>query len=698
MINNAFIKFSGIIVMTGILVMTGIPFAAGIDLDSLKLAVINQKDSREKVDNLYTIARTYYYSRILDSLQKYADDVFILASEIDYREKMVDALFLKSNVQESRGELNHAYATISQYLEIAGTLDDKIRLARGNYAFARIINMQGQKDLATRYLKENIKLGAELSDTLLLLASLNELGNIYQDLNVLDSAVHYYLESARLCENSSREAHLGRIYNNLGKTFTRLKQYPEAKAYLISSLEFNRAREDNETVFTNLLNLGYIYLFQVKPDSALIYFDQAAELSSIYPDTSLFRADLYNSYAETYELLEKYNLALEYLQKAYKIYVLENYPDGMAVTLVNMGNIYTNLKQFSQAEEVIDSSYRVSKRAGSKINQKGALWAMADNYYKTGNYKSAYDYYVRFHTIYDTILEAERTSKINELNIRYNKEKLDKENLELKNRNLEMELDLRKKSYQSNVYLFTGLVLVIIAILLALYFRQRSIISKQRIRQLEEEKKLLGARLLLEGQEQERKRIATELHDGLGVLLSATKMQFSSLRLSLPENKELLDRAMQLLEQASGDVRKISHNMMPGLLTKMGLYDAVEDLFENIHDKESLQTKVEIPQDLKRPKENTEIMLYRIIQEWVNNTLKHSGAKNIHISMHLQNEQLWIEYEDDGAGFDVEEILGSEKKSMGIKSIQSRVDFLNGTLQLNSAPGKGVQYRLRIPV
>jgi two-component system, NarL family, sensor kinase len=94
----------------------------------------------------------------------------------------------------------------------------------------------------------------------------------------------------------------------------------------------------------------------------------------------------------------------------------------------------------------------------------------------------------------------------------------------------------------------------------------------------------MAAKLLVEGQEEERKRIATELHDGIGVLLSATRMQFSVLEEKSPENKDLINRASKMLEQASGDVRKISHNMMPGLLTKLGFLEAAEDLFERISD------------------------------------------------------------------------------------------------------------------
>ncbi len=186
------------------------------------------------------------------------------------------------------------------------------------------------------------------------------------------------------------------------------------------------------------------------------------------------------------------------------------------------------------------------------------------------------------------------------------------------------------------------------------------------------------------------------MHDGLGVLLSTAKMQFTAIKDQAPENRSLIQRAVKLLEQATGDVRKISHNMMPGLLTKFGLYDAVEELFEQLADTKELSVDVEIHGDKKRLPENTEIMLYRIIQELVNNTLKHAKASNVAIQIIVLSQQLSIDYSDDGVGFDIEETL--VRKSVGLTSINSRVNFLNGNIDIQSKPGKGVQFHITIPL
>jgi signal transduction histidine kinase len=199
----------------------------------------------------------------------------------------------------------------------------------------------------------------------------------------------------------------------------------------------------------------------------------------------------------------------------------------------------------------------------------------------------------------------------------------------------------------------------------------------------------------VEGEERERKRVAMELHDNLGVLLSATKMQFSEIHDRDPANKELIEKANKYLEQASTDVRKISHNLMPGLLTKLGLFEALEEMFENLGESNKLEAFFEVVGPRDRLPENKEIMVYRIIQEIVNNTLKHSGADSIDMTMVVQPEELNISYSDNGKGFDVEKVL--KKKTMGMQNIQSRVNFMDGMMSIDSN-GSGAVFRICIPL
>ena len=206
----------------------------------------------------------------------------------------------------------------------------------------------------------------------------------------------------------------------------------------------------------------------------------------------------------------------------------------------------------------------------------------------------------------------------------------------------------------------------------------------------------MAARFLVEGQEQERKRVALELHDNLGVLLSVTKMQFTAIRDKSPDNEALINKATKFLEQASSDVRKISHNLMPGLLTKLGLFEALEDFFETLDEANDIDAKIGVVGPKERLPENTEIMIYRMVQEMVNNTIKHANADKIDLTLIIHPDEMDISYSDNGKGFDVKEILS--QKTMGIQSIRSRVKFLDGTIKIDSSQGNGTVYRICIPL
>jgi len=213
---------------------------------------------------------------------------------------------------------------------------------------------------------------------------------------------------------------------------------------------------------------------------------------------------------------------------------------------------------------------------------------------------------------------------------------------------------------------------------------------------LEKDKKLISVQFLMEGQEEERKRIAKELHDGIGVLLSTAKMQFTSIDGVSPSSLPKINNATKLLEMASSEVRKITHNMMPGLLSKYGFFEAVDDLVDQINDAGTIKATMNIVGDDQRFSENKEFMLYRIAQEMINNSIKHAKASKIKIHVELSDNKLKLKYSDDGIGFVASEKIN--QKSIGLTSLNSRANYLGGDLKLNTAPGKGTKYELTVSI
>jgi signal transduction histidine kinase len=506
-----------------------------------------------------------------------------------------------------------------------------------------------------------------------------------------------YIQLIGIAERKGYESTLGMGYVNLGILYQDYNELDKAYPYLTQSIPINEKYRPDLVALAHM-NVGLINYEKGILDSALFYFRKALGMYvSLKEKNSI--ADVYNNIGNAYYDAHNLDSAYYYFKQAKDLYKQLSYWYTYAQVNNNMALVFMDREIYDKALQLLDTSLYYAE----KTHNTELLSVIYKNKYTIYNsqhdYRRALENYLLHDSLQDLIYSLDKEKVIADLEMRYQDEKKQAQILALEKINLQKDLALEKRTRQKNIFLFTGLAIILLIAFAFLYFTLRAkkdrIIAQQRIRQLEEEKKLLAARSLVEGQEEERKRIARELHDGLGVLLSTTKMQFSAIRDKLPENQALIERAVKLLEQASSDVRKISHNMMPGLLTKLGLFEAVADLFEKVSETESITVRADIPEDAERLPENQEIMIYRIIQELVNNTLKHAQARTIEIQMQVLPGRLDIIYTDDGKGFNMEEKAGS--KSIGLQSIQSRVNFLNGTMQLYSEPGKGVSYKLDIP-
>jgi signal transduction histidine kinase len=208
--------------------------------------------------------------------------------------------------------------------------------------------------------------------------------------------------------------------------------------------------------------------------------------------------------------------------------------------------------------------------------------------------------------------------------------------------------------------------------------------------------KMQQANLLVEitTLENERRRIVSDLHDELGPLLSVVKFQVSSLETQHQDDIELIEKANDNLDTILERIRGICNELMPQVLIRKGLIMAVQEYVHELDERSPMKVKfnyapVTIPQ-------KAEIHLYRIIQEIVNNAVKHSGADALTIGLSATNEKLIIKIVDNGKGFNTEKIK-NESTGFGLKNLLSRVDILKGDLYLASEPGKGTNYTIEIP-
>ena len=197
-------------------------------------------------------------------------------------------------------------------------------------------------------------------------------------------------------------------------------------------------------------------------------------------------------------------------------------------------------------------------------------------------------------------------------------------------------------------------------------------------------------------QENERRRIANDLHDSIGPMLSSVKLNINSIEVKDSVDEEIVQKAGRHLDDIIKNMRQISHNLLPNTLERKGLIEALKEFTDSINDSKHIKIHLQLVHELSIGKEK-EIHLFRIIQEIVQNTLKHAKAKNLQIGIGQENEHVLILTMDDGVGFDTENAKG-KSTGLGMKSLETRTEILNGKLVLESKPGKGTNYFIKIPI
>lgn len=247
-----------------------------------------------------------------------------------------------------------------------------------------------------------------------------------------------------------------------------------------------------------------------------------------------------------------------------------------------------------------------------------------------------------------------------------------------------------------------AIVIAVFMVLFVAYYNKKQ--SEQKI-ELQAKEVELQQRLLLnslEVQEAEQKRIARDLHDEVGALLSVTKMSFNGLGRKIKDDSlsEDLLKSKKLLEDSIATVRRISKELIPSSLENFGLVAAIEDFLNRVKQSTDLSINFEtnFREDAHLTK-NQELMLYRIVQELTNNAVKHSGATQLEVSLsHIPEEQIKLIFFDNGSGFNIQEVSEKSDGGLGLRNIESRVKVINGSLTTISNSEIGSRFNIVIPL
>lgn len=247
--------------------------------------------------------------------------------------------------------------------------------------------------------------------------------------------------------------------------------------------------------------------------------------------------------------------------------------------------------------------------------------------------------------------------------------------------------------------------LMVFIFLFVILYQRRNTIHKNALYKIEIEKQQALLQAIINTQENERKHFAQELHDSVGQMLSAIKLNLSNLKKQGAKSGEeedtfsvLIDRTMKLTADSIHEVRNISHGLRPGVLDDFGISEALQDLADKVSKGISIRLSVKSNVERNALDKETELAVYRIAQELLNNTIKYAGATEASVRLQLEKGIIVFSYMDNGHGFNLEAVRKSRKAGLGIRNIESRVKMLNGRLDYQSSAGQGVKVNINIPL
>jgi len=493
---------------------------------------------------------------------------------------------------------------------------------------------------------------------------------------------------------------VGEIYNKSNNHKRALSSYKEA-LFLLNKRALDRSRIEvqNTVDFAKIyLKLATSFYKNSNKDSATYYLEKTEALSDINPEIKIEKAQAYSNLSGIYQLDSLFDKALVYAKKAIKLNRETNNQISEAAATSNLGSIYLSQEQFLLAKETYFKGIKLLENK----NSRDAIRIKADLYYNLAwalrnlkEYK-AYDFQELSYEIEDKIRDKEYRKMIAIIAAENDVKVVKKE-------------EENKRLRQSNTFwafIIVG-VIIILSLLywlslyqlkqknLGLKLAQTQLIQSQRLEKLksESQKRVLNA--TIDGKESERKDIAETLHDSVSALLSsanlhliATKSQFKG---KVPIE---IDKTQSIIAEASIKIRDLSHTLVSSVLLKFGLNYALKDMASK-YSNSVLDIDLDA-YDLRRYDQNFEIKIYNIIQELVNNVLKHSKAENTFMKLYEKDAKICFQISDDGVGFDKTKL--TDKDGLGLNQIEARIQMMNGVFIIESAIGEGTFVSVKLPI
>ncbi|HSC53396.1 MAG TPA: sensor histidine kinase [Phnomibacter sp.] len=524
-------------------------------------------------------------------------------------------------------------------------------------------------------------------------------GNLYYNIGEFETAMQDYFEAEKYFKQTAHKS-IASVYTGIANCFMGIDNHPKALEFSHKAVSAAESLGDNRLLATNLMNLATEYMNVNDYERADSLLKIAWPLVDKLQNSKSFFVYYYNKGdVEAYHKKDTAK-ALQYYQRSLD-YATENEDiSQQGRALEALIDFQLEIKQ-AAAKPNIDKLYAIAVENEYRDLKASAYGYYADWYSNAGEYKKAFEWQKKEKELGDSLRSDEIREKTSMMEVRFRVNQKEQEIAQLKAKQEIQQLTIRQKSIANYILIGGALAVVIISLLGYRSYRHKQKFQQAKIDEFETEKQLMVTEAMLKGEEQERARLAKDLHDGLGGMLSGIKFSLSNMKGNLimtPENALAFERSVDMLDSSIKEMRHVAHNMMPEVLLKYGLDTALADFCNEIKSSgviaisyQSIHLK-----DLNLP-QTTAIAVYRIVQELVANAMKHAAAESLLVqaAWEAATNKITLTIEDDGKGFDAASLQAAA--GIGWKNIYNRVEFLKGNIHIDSKPGTGTSVLIEVP-
>jgi Signal transduction histidine kinase len=595
----------------------------------------------------------------------------------NYRFKSADsALIFGQHALQLAQQLNFAKGIAQAYNDMAIIYIDKANFRS-----------------ATNYLNEAMKIRSQLKDSAGMAALYNKLGIIAQKQGRLKDALQNQIDALKIYQGLKLDKYIGYSLNNIAIIHQNLENYEKALEYHQKALEYRIRLNDKEGEATSYGNMANLFAKMHDTIQSLKNYEKAIGLSRELKKNELISANLSNM-GNIYMARKNYPKALGLFNESLRIKEQLGDSKGISSTLSRIGSVYTATKQYQNAAVALNRSLKLAKNHAVIEEELSSLLALAHLKAHTQQPDSSFTLMNQYIALRDSLYDTRLKQQILDVQTQYETDKLEQDLYVVKKDKEFTEIKLRQR--KTEIWLLIFIIISITGAGIFLFYQhQQKLKQAANAERIKEQEARINA--VFQAQEEERRRIAKELHDGIGQTIGAIKLNYQALaeKLNKPELLPEFRKVETMLNNAGAEVRSISHQMIPKELEQFGLVPAVEGML-NLHFENSpLKVEFEHSGFAERIGQKVELVLFRVLQELISNVVKHSKARQVNVQLLKLNTHVVLNVSDDGVGFNVECV---EKNGIGLLNMASRVEAIKGHLHFESSPGNGTTVTIRTPI